>query len=403
MSLSVKQVDSIQRSTKHMNIWEGAVRSSKTWGTLFRWLKYVPTAPKEDLVMIGRTERSVVRNLIRPLQSLIGNECQWYPGRGEAYVFGRCHVVLGASDERAEGKVRGMTAGGALCDEITLWPESFWIMLLSRLSPDNAQLFGSTNPDNPYHYLKKDYLDQKKNLDLESFQFKLDDNPFISQKFKDNLKREYRGLWYKRFIEGLWVVAEGAIYDFFSEDEHVIVKPPAKAKSYVVGIDYGTGNPCVFGLFGINYDAMPFIWLEKEYYYDSQLAGRQKDDGEYADDLIKWLGNTNIDSIIIDPSAASFKATLRKKGLFVIRDADNDVLNGIRTQARLLCNGSYKICECCEHSIIDYSAYLWNKNSAKRGEDKPLKQHDHTKDMERYILHTLEGPDSINYARFNKR
>jgi len=403
MQLSTKQVDSIKRSNSRINLWEGAVRSSKTWGTLFRWLKFIPTAPKEDLCIIGRTERSAVRNIIRPLQSIIGDECQWYPGKGECYIFGRLHVVLGASDERAEGKIRGMTAGGLLGDEVTLWPESFWIMALSRLSPDNAQLFGSTNPDNPYHYLKKDYINRKAELDMEVFSFKLDDNPFISKKFKDNLKKEFRGLWYKRFVEGLWVVAEGAVYDFFNEDEHVIVRPPAVAKSHVVGVDYGTGNPTAFGLFGMNYDAMPFIWMEREYYYDSQLDGRQKDDAEYADDFVKWLGNTNIDSIIIDPSAASFKAALRKKGMFVIRDADNDVLNGIRTQARLMCNGSYKICKPCEHSIMDYGAYLWDKNAMKKGEDKPLKQHDHTKDMERYVLHTLEGPDCINYERLNKR
>jgi PBSX family phage terminase large subunit len=403
MRLSKKQVDSISRSTSRLNIWEGAVRSSKTWGTLIRWLRYLPIAPKEDLLIIGRTERSAVRNIIRPMQQLIGDECQWFPGKGECYIFGRCHYVIGASDERAEGKIRGMSAGGALCDEITLWPESFWVMLLSRLSPDNAQLFGSTNPDNPYHFLKKEYINRVHELDMSLFSFKLDDNPFLSDKFKNALKSEFRGLWYKRFIEGLWVVAEGAVYDFWDENEHTIVRPPAVAKSYAVGVDYGTGNPTAFGLFGINYDAMPCIWMEKEYYYDSQASGRQKDDAEYADDFVKWIGNTNVVSVIIDPSAASFKAALKKKRPFVIRDADNSVLDGIRTQARLLCNGSYKLCKCCEHSIMDYGAYLWDKNAMKRGEDKPLKQHDHTKDMERYVLHTLEGPDRLNYERLNRR
>jgi PBSX family phage terminase large subunit len=242
-----------------------------------------------------------------------------------------------------------------------------------------------------------------KELDMSVFSFKLDDNPFLSDKFKENLKKEFRGLWYKRFIEGLWVVAEGAVYDFWDEDEHTIIKPPARAKSYVVGIDYGTGNPTVFGLFGVNYDALPCIWLEREYYYDSQKSGRQKDDAEYAEDFIKWVGNTIVSSVIIDPSAASFKAALKKKKVFVLRDADNDVLNGVRTQARLLCSGKYKVCRNCENTIVDYGAYLWDKNAMKHGEDKPLKQHDHTKDMERYVLHTLEGPDRLNYERLTRR
>jgi PBSX family phage terminase large subunit len=404
MSISAKQVDSIQRSTSRINIWEGAVRSSKTWGTLYRWINFVGReAPKEDLLIIGRTQASAVRNVIKPLQTLIGDSCRWFPGKGECWIFDRCCYVVGASDERAEGKIRGMTAGGALGDELTLWPESFFTMLLSRLSPDDAKFFGSTNPDNPYHYLKKGYIDRKDDLDMTSFKFKLDDNPFISQKFKNNLKKEYRGLWYKRFIEGLWVMAEGAVYDFFNEDEHVLIAPPGKANAYVVGVDYGTGNPTVFGLFGINYDLRPHIWLEREYYYDSKASGRQKDDAEYADDMVQWLGTNSIESIIVDPSAASFKAALRKKGLFVIRDAQNDVLNGLRTQARLLAGGEYGICQRCEHTIVDYGAYLWDKNAMKRGEDKPLKQNDHTKDMERYVLHTLEGPDAINYHKLVTR
>lgn len=404
--ISVKQADSIRRANARINIWEGAVRSSKTWASLYRWIRYCgdKNTPTEDLLIVGRTERAVSRNIIKPMQLLLGNDnCRWYPGKGECYVFDRCCHVVGASDERAEGKIRGMTAGGALGDELTLWPESFFTMLLSRLSPDNSKFFGATNPDNPYHYLKKNYIDREAELDMQVFSFQLDDNPFLSKKFKENLKKEYRGLWYKRFVEGLWVMAEGAVYDFFNEDEHVIIRPPAPAKSYVVGVDYGTSNPTCFILFGLNYDCHPKIWAEREYYHDSQASGRQKDDAEYAEDFVKFVGNTPVDCVIMDPSAASFKAALKKKGMFMVRDADNDVLNGIRTQSRLLASGEYKVCDKCEHTKMDYGAYLWDKNAMKRGEDKPIKQHDHTKDVERYVLQTLEGPDSINYERLTRK
>jgi PBSX family phage terminase large subunit len=405
MSLSALQAHTVRAAQSRLNIWEGAVRSSKTVASLHRWIQYVGAddTPSEDLLIIGRTERSTVRNIVRPLQGLLGDHCRYYPGKAECYIFNRCCYVVGASDERAEGKIRGMTAGGAYGDELTLWPESFFTMMLSRLSPDNAKFFGSTNPDNPYHYLKKGYIDRKNELDMTSFKFKLDDNIFLSKKFKDNLKKEYRGLWYKRFIEGLWVMAEGAVYDFFDEDEHVIVKAPGQAKRYVVGIDYGTGNPTCFLLFGINPELSPKVWCEREYYYDSSVTGRQKDDAEYADDFVKWLGNTLLSAIVIDPSAASFKVALRKKVFAVVHDADNDVLNGIRTQARMLCSGEYKICACCKHTIMDYGAYLWDRNAAKRGEDKPIKQNDHTKDPERYVLHTIGGWDSFSYEMLTKR
>ena len=406
MSISTRQTKSIRAANSRINLWEGAVRSSKTVASLYRWIQYVgdPRTPSEDLLIIGRTERSTVRNIVRPLQGLLGDNCRYFPGKAECWIFDRCCHVVGASDERAEGKIRGMTAGGALGDECTLWPESFWAMMLSRLSPDDSKFFGSTNPDNPYHYLKKDYIDRYKDLDMSLHQFKLDDNPYLSQKYKDNLKKEYRGLWYKRFIDGLWVMAEGAVYDFFDENEHVISRPPAPAKAYVVGVDYGTNNPTCFGLFGFNIEATPRIWLEREYYYDSVQSGRQKDDAEYAEDFVKFIGNTPITSVIIDPSAASFKVALKKKKVRAIfRNADNDVATGLRTQARLLGSGEYKICERCEHTIVDYGAYLWDKNAQKRGEDKPLKQHDHTKDVERYVLQTLEGTGAFDYKKVNKR
>lgn len=396
MAVSEIQARSIRAANSRINIWEGAVRSSKTIASLYRWVQFCgsPKTPKDDLLIVGRTERSTVRNVVRPLERMLGNNCNYIPGKAECWIFDRCCHVIGASDERSEGKIRGMTAGGAYGDEITLWPESFWVMLLSRLSPDDAAFFGSTNPDNPYHYLKKGFLNRRAELDMSVFKFKLDDNPFLSKRFKDNLKKEYLGLWYKRFILGLWVMAEGAIYDFFDEDEHTIIKPPGIAKQYYVGIDYGTGNPTCFLLFGVHPLLNPKIWCEREYYYDSQNAGRQKDDAEYADDFIKWLGNIKPTALIIDPSAASFKAALAKKGMFNIVDADNEVLTGIRTQSRLLGSGEYKICSCCTHTIEDYGAYLWDKNAAKKGEDKPLKQNDHSKDPERYILNTLEGPES---------
>lgn len=409
MALSSKQTYVIQNSQARINLLTGAVRASKTYTTLYRWIQYVGReAPAEDLLIVGKTQTTAIRNIVRPLQALIGNACKWYPGRngGECWIFDRMHYVVGANDEASEGKIRGMTCGGALCDEITLWPESFWTMLLSRCSPDGAKIFGATNPDTPYHYLKKDYIDERQNLDIDIdlFTFVLDDNPFLSRSFRENLKKEYRGLWYKRFILGLWVMAEGAVYDTFDENEHTIPLPPAVANEYVVGVDYGTSNPTCFGLFGINRSVRPWIWLEREYYYDSQKGQRQKDDAEYAADFEHWLNNIVPSRIFIDPSAASFKLALqkRKKG-YVILDADNEVLDGIRCQSRMLNSGEYKICKRCEQTTTDYGAYLWDKNAQKRGEDKPMKQNDHTKDMERYVLNTVAGGKLLDYDKLTTK
>jgi PBSX family phage terminase large subunit len=410
MALSAIQADSIRRANSRINIWEGSVRASKTVATMHRWIKYAlaEDTPEEDLLIVGRTERSIIRNVINPLQTMLGNNCHHSIGKGEFRICDRvCHII-GANDDRAEGKIRGMTAGGALVEEITLLPESFFNMLLSRLSPDNAKLFGSTNPDNPYHYVKKKFIDRADELDCTVFKFLLDNNIFLSDKFIASLKKEYTGLWYKRFIEGLWVMAEGAIFDFFTEDEHVIMRPPGVAKKYYVGADYGTGNPTCFLLIGHNPDLFPAIWCEREYYYDSKAHNRQKDDAEYAEDFIKWIGNTHVDGICLDPSAASFRVALtnrmnKDKRYTPFIDADNSVVDGIRTQARLMNSGKYKVCSACPQTIQDYGAYLWDANAAKRGEDKPIKQNDHTKDPERYVLHTIFSGNRFDYDKLNTR
>jgi PBSX family phage terminase large subunit len=404
MALSVKQVATIDQSYSRMNLWVGAVRASKTVASLYRWIIFVASeAPPDPLLIIGKTQDTAVRNIIKPLQDLIGSSCRWYSGKRECWIFDRCCFVLGANDETSEGKIRGMTCGGALGDELTLWPESFWTMLLSRCSPEGAKIFGTTNPDSPYHYLYTNYIKRVDDLDITVHNFCLDDNPFLSQAFKDNLRKEYRGLWFKRFIQGLWVLAEGTVYDFFDEKEHVLLRPPGSAEKYLVGIDHGTANPTCFLLFGVNRHLRPWIWIEREYYYDSVEVGRQKDDAEYVDDFETFLNGIKPAQVILDPSAASFKAALRKRARWNLVDAKNDVLEGIRLQSRMLNSGEYGVCQNCFHTINEYGAYLWDANAQKRGEDKPLKQHDHTKDAERYVLNTYAGDTMLDYTKLTQR
>jgi PBSX family phage terminase large subunit len=239
---------------------------------------------------------------------------------------------------------------------------------------------------------------------MYSLHFGFDDNLSLPDSYKEALKREHVGLWYKRFILGLWVLAEGAVYDFFDEAEPYVLAPEGlpEARYKAVACDYGTGNPTSFGLFGVNQYARPRCWLEREWYWDSKKQGRQKTDSEYADALEEWLGDDRPRFVLVDPSASSFKEELRRRRLMV-RDADNDVLEGIRTQANMLRNGEYAMSSMCRQNIEDYYAYVWDKRAQERGEDKPIKQNDHTKDRERYFLHTLFGKKHIDWERLTKR
>ncbi len=387
-SLSQKQIDSFQQSDARINIFEGPVRAGKSFIALLRWLEFCRSGPPGPLIICGKTDKTIKRNIIMPLQDLVGDAVKYSSGKGEVRLYNRLMYVVGANDDRSEAKIRGSEFAGALLDEFTVLPENFCKMLLSRLSVPGAQLFASTNPDSPFHWVKTDFIDREKELNCKVFSFCIDDNPSLGEDYKNDLKREYQGLWYKRYIEGLWVMAEGAVYDFFDEKIHIIDYPKDPATEYIIGIDYGTTNPCVFVLIGHNPNSYPRIWCEQEYYYDSRKTLKQKSDYEYAQDFIKFVDHRAIRAIYIDPSAASFRQELRRCGVANIFDAVNDVVPGIRYQGTLLSSGAYKICADCKETIKEYSTYVWDSKAAERGEDKPLKQNDHAKDAERYALFT---------------
>lgn len=396
--LAPKQRWSVRNSNKRLNIWHGSVRSGKTVGTIFRYIKFIANSPPGDLLLAGKTIDSLKRNVISPILDLLGSDAHYMPGRRELKVWDKTIYTVGASDERSEGKIRGSTLAGAYGDELTLWPESFFQMMLSRMSVEGAQFFGTTNPDNPNHWLKRNYIDRRAALDLALFHFKLEDNPYLPQAYVDALKKEYVGLWYKRFILGEWCVAEGAIFDFFDEAKHVLITPP-EAQYYDVGIDYGTTNPCVFILFGVNPMAptgKPKIWAEREYYYDPIRRTRQQTDVEFSRDFAAFIEplKHKVRNIYCDPSAESFQLQLRRDGIHGLRDAENEVLDGIRTVARMLQSGQYAICKNCVNYINEMYSYAWNPKKQLVGEDLPLKTNDHCQDTGRYVIHTKFGSGS---------
>ena len=382
------QLIAFQQSNARLNIFEGPVRAGKSFSSLLRWIEFCRSGPKGPLILVGRTDKTIKRNIILPLQDLLGDSIVYHQHKGEVMLWDRIMYVVGANDDRAEAKIRGSEFAGALVDEVTLIPENFIKMLLSRLSVDGAQFFGTTNPDSPFHWLKRDFIDRQSELNIEVFSFNINDNPSLSEKYKSDLRNEYQGLWYQRYIEGRWVLAEGAVYDFFDESRHVIEHPPGTADYYIVGVDYGTTNPCVFSMIGYSGATYPNMWLDKEYYYDSKAKQRQKTDYEYANDLVEFIKGYNVKALYIDPSAASFKLELRRSGVANIRDAKNEVLDGIRYQSQLISAGTYKICRCCTNSIKEYSTYLWDEKSSNHGIDKPMKVNDHCCDAQRYALFT---------------
>lgn len=396
MKLSQKQLKFLATSNSRLNIADGAVRSGKTFIFNIRWLDYIANGPDGVLMMVGKTIRTLENNVLMAspggLFEMLGEgNYKYNRSNGELYIGSRKILCIGANDEKSEGKIRGLTLAGAMCDEITLYPQNFVNQLIARCSVKGAQLFWNCNPDSPNHFIKTDFLDNPKlKGKVKQFHFLMEDNPSLDPQYVADLKLMYSGVWYKRMIQGLWVQAEGLIYDMFG-DRNIVTTLPQQFDRYYVSCDYGTQNPCVFLLFGVSGDTH---YLIKEYYYDGRNNQRQKTDDEYANDFEAFVAGIKLAGIAVDPSAASFIAALRKRK-FVITPAKNSVLDGIRTTATFISLNKFFVHHSCENTIKEFASYSWDLKASRNGEDKPISELNHSMDSIRYFYNTFAGKPQI--------
>lgn len=382
-----------------ITILDGSVRSSKTFSMIPKMLfNILPAQGRKGTGLItGVSKDTIKRNILNDLFEIIGEDSYHYnKNTGELDLMGYPIQVIGAKDEGSEKYIRGGTFAWAYGDEISLMPESFFKQLLNRMSIPGAKFFGTTNPDSPFHYLYTEYITDRDKLAsgmVKTLHFNLDDNPSLSREYKEFIKRAYTGVFYLRYIEGKWVVAEGAIYkDCWSDDlvydnlPHGLRSPEGWVDRYI-GVDYGTTNPMAF-LDVI--DDGDTLWVSKEYYWDSKKQTVQKTDRQYADDLESFMDNNHA-VVILDPSAASFKAEMRTRGVYT-KDADNDVLDGIRLVSTLMALKKIRIHRSCTHLIEELQSYAWNDKRAEKGIEEPVKANDHSCDALRYVAKTLIKP-----------
>lgn len=382
--LSLKQIKSFNEADRRFNIWVGAVRSGKTYASILKLIDLLKNAPAGNAMIIGVNRDTIQRNVLLELYKFLG----FSPPSAkttETKLYGRNVYFVGAHDESAVRRIQGSTLAFAYVDEATCIPEPFWRMLLSRLSIPGAQLLATCNPEGPAHWLKKDFIDRAKELDLISWHFTLEDNPSLDEIYKQNLKKEYgSGMWYKRFILGEWAVAQGIIYESF-DDINLYENASNNPRYYVAGLDYGTINPTACVLCAINPYEWPQIRVEKEYYYDPSKKGRSKTDAELTDDIKEFLSNYKVRALYVDPAAASLKLELRNANLPVI-DAVNDVLLGIKITSKFIAGKNLMVHKSCKNLIESIQTYAWDPKATERGEDKPIKQNDHIADALRYAV-----------------
>lgn len=390
-------------------IADGAIRSGKT---LCMSLSFIMWAMRNfngyNFGMCGKTIGSFRRNVLAVLK-------QTLPARGYEFddkrsdnllVVRRGDVVnhfyiFGGKDESSQDLVQGITLAGVFFDEVALMPQSFVAQATARCSVSGSKFWFNCNPASPEHWFKRDWIDKQDIKQIKYLHFTMDDNLSLSEQIKRRYRAQYEGVFYERYILGRWVMAEGIIYDMFRRDKHVVRLQDIADKLTrlcYVSCDYGTQNATVFKMWCKGNDDK--WYCIKEYYYSGREERRQKTDAEYADDMLTFIGDAHPRAIVVDPSAASFIAALRQKGLPVIK-AKNDVLDGIREMSRMITTGILYWTEDCERTFAEFGAYAWDEKAAARGEDAPIKENDHCLDADRYFVNTIL---SVARARvINKR
>lgn len=412
---SPKQLEFIVNSVRHWNLAHGSVRSGKTVGTLFRFMQAIYDCPDSQIFMVGHSSDTIYQNAIRLLLeseqlSIFRPFCTWFAGKRQLKFMDKTITTLGAKDEGAIGSFQGKTFSLVYCDEMTLYPESIIDMIDTRLSNPHSMGFASMNPSHPDHKIKK-WIDKAESGDPNyySLHFTLDDNPYVGESYKQRIRDSLSGLFYKRNYLGIWCLAEGAIFDFFDRNLHVVSRPPRCAEYWVAGIDYGTSNNFACTLMGVNTGVSNQTgicrWFEKEYVWDSHKMGRQKTNSEYADDVEAFLEPYGVRNVYVDPSAASFILELRKRGIHVVA-ADNDVIPGLTFMCSEMAKGNLFVCKDCPILIKEIESYVWDSRASDRGEDKPLKKNDHCIDSARYCSYTHKvaayNPYSHNPMQYQK-
>ena len=384
-------------------IADGAIRSGKTLAMSLSFCLWAMTRFNgQNFAMCGKTVGSFRRNVLATLKLMLKS-------RGYAVEDHRADNMLiirrgdvensfyifGGRDERSQDLIQGITLAGLLLDEVALMPESFVNQATGRCSVEGSKMWFNCNPAGPLHWFKTEWIDKRERKGLLYLHFTMDDNLSLSEEIKARYRSMYAGVFYLRYIKGLWAVAEGLIYTMFAEAclyDKLAPHIPNTAQK-MIAVDYGTTNPCVFLE---TWDNGETVWIEREYRWDSrseeaQRSGHpQKTDKEYADDMEEFMGSRPEDQciVIVDPSAASFIQELRSRG-WVVKAADNEVLDGIRKVSTMLASGRLRINRRCTGLCAEMQAYVWDDKAQERGEEKPVKQKDHGPDALRYRINAL--------------
>lgn len=408
-------------------IADGSIRSGKTVSLSLSYVLWAMSQFEgKNFGIAGKTIHACRRNVIAPLKQMllsrgyeivdVRNENMLIIAKtemvdGEQVEIVNYFYIFGGKDESSQDLIQGVTLAGLFCDEVALMPESFVSQATGRCSEPGSKFWFSCNPNNPNHWFKKDWIDKSVGKRFLYLHFTMDDNPSLDPKVKERYEHLYTGVFYKRFILGLWVTADGLVYPMFNEEKNVKKYHGSFDRVFVAG-DFGIYNATTFGVYGYNRYQKRYHLIES-YYHSGREAEKkvmdyeatdgnfgsssilQKTTKEYADDLIAMIrnGGYQIEHIILDPSASAMIVELQKhpyvvrKGIDVI-PAMNDVMLGISFHSQLLSEERFTLDPSNTHDIDEYNTYSWDAKKSDQGKDEVSKEHDHCMDRNRYACLT---------------
>lgn len=396
--------------TRDAIICDGSIRSGKTLCMAVGFILWSMSEFKgQNFAFCGKTIQSLRRNVILNLWDWAPEDFKIVESRTENKLTisdkrGRenTYYLFGGRDESSYTLIQGITLAGVLLDETALQPKSFVEQALGRCSVSGSKFWFNCNPAGPSHWFYKEWIegDKPKEKNALHVHFTMDDNPSLPPEIRARYEGMFSGVFYDRYIQGLWVIAEGIIYRNFDKGKHTTGKTPwldingttRPGTQYYISIDYGILNPFSAGLWAV-YKGVAYRW--REYYYKGRDGGHQRTDEEHYKAVERLAGDLPIELIVIDPSASSFKTTINRHGRYSVVNADNDVLPGISTVTSLLAAGRLKIGTECKDCISEFGLYAWDADGDDGLKEEVVKENDHclTGDT---LVDTVCGPVRID-------
>ena len=377
-------MDAIVGGEQTFTVVAGPVRSGKTLSALVGFVMLALANP--GVYLLATPTMAQLRGvIIRELVSLFGELVQVRYAEKRASIGETEFYLYSANDEGAEGAIRGYTFGGVYIDEAALVPESFIQQAVARCSDEPRRIVMCTNPENPWHHLKQNYIDRAPVDDaIAAFAFSLDDNPSLPEGYKAMLRSTLTGEMLKRWYYGEWAEAAGAIYPGLSRYMTAPVDAGHVTARYI-GVDYGETNPTHAVL--VEAHGME-RYVVREWRHVTAESGAMTYEGKAQAILTALGGDGAINGVYVDPSAPALIAAFRRlnAGIPVV-PAVNDVAIGIQqTRSEFEGERLYVDPVRCTHLAAELSGYTWDARAAERGQQVPVKRDDHGPDALRYVI-----------------